>query len=187
MKRIFSISLFLVLALSLFACGGGGGACAECIDSDNDGICDVCEHEIDDSNGDEENGGEEPVADIALIEDGVPNFRIVLGSGISTDVRKYVDQNIVGKLKSRYDIELTSAQEGSSSDTPQETEVLIGDVTTRGEKYIFDRYELGKEGYMIKIVGKKERRINVSYVVSVDKSYINLSKHFAVYSYIGNF
>ena len=147
--KLFMLLLTLTLAFSLFACGGGGSddgdKCDECVDANNDGKCDVCGEEI----------PEEPAADIALIEDGVPNFSIVLGSGISTDVRKYVDQNIVGKLRNSYDIEITSAQEGSTNDVEQEIEILIGDVSSRGAKYTFDRYQLGKEGYMIKIIGSK--------------------------------
>ncbi|MBQ2423078.1 MAG: hypothetical protein II286_03915, partial [Clostridia bacterium] len=149
-SKLLMLLLALVLSLSLFACGGGGSddgddeGCVECIDVNFDGKCDVCGEAV-----------TEEVADIALVEDGVPNFRIVLGSGISTDVRKYVDQNIVGKLRNRYDIELPSAQEGGTNDVEQEIEVLIGDVTSRGAKYVFDRYELGKEGYMIKIIGTK--------------------------------
>ena len=149
LAKLFMLLLALTLSLSLFACGGGGSddgdKCDKCVDNDNSGTCDVCGEAM----------PEEPVADISLIEDGIANFRIVLGTGISTDVRKYVDQNIVGKLRNRYDIELPSAQEGGTNDVPQEIEVLIGDVTSRGAKYVFDRYELGKEGYMIKIIGTK--------------------------------
>ena len=150
MKKIISILLFLILSLSLFACGGGNGGddgkkCGECIDNDNSGTCDECGEAM----------PEEPISDINLIDDGVASFKIVLGSGIATDVRKYVDQSIVGKLRNKYDIELVSVQEGGSNDTQQEIEVLIGDVTSRGEQYIFDKYTLGKEGYMIRIVGSK--------------------------------
>ena len=148
-SKLLMLLLALVLSLSLFACGGGGSGdddkCDECVDSNADGKCDECGEDI----------PEEPAADIVLFDDGVPNFRIVLGSGIATDVRKYVDQNIVGKLRNKYDIELVSAQEGGSNDVPQEIEVLIGDVTTRGAKYTVDRYQFGKEGYMIKIIGSK--------------------------------
>ena len=147
--KLLMLLLALVLSLSLFACGGGDGGdgdkCDECIDTDNSGTCDVCGEAM----------PEEPASDIVLFEDGVSNFRIVLGTGIATDVRKFVDQNIVGKLRNKYNIELVSAQEGSTNDEPQEVEVLIGNVTTRGAKYMVNRYELGKKGYMIKIIGSK--------------------------------
>ena len=152
-SKLLMLLLALVLSLSLFACGGGGGddgdggdgeKCDECVDTNFDGKCDVCGEAV-----------TEEVADIALVEDGVPNFRIVLGSGISTDVRKYVDQNIVGKMRNKHDIEILSSQEGGANDVPQEIEILIGDVTTRGAKYTVDRYQFGKEGYMIKIIGSK--------------------------------
>ena len=149
MKKILSVFLFLVLALSLFACGGGGDGdgekCDVCVDDDNSDTCDVCGEAM----------PEEPISDIALIEDGVPNFNIVFGENASADVRKAANQNIVAKLRNSYDITVSAVVEGSQNDAPQDIEILIGDVTSRGAKYTLDRYTLGKEGYTFKIVGSK--------------------------------
>ena len=144
MKKFFFYLLLIILAVFLFSCGGA--KCEECVDTDGDGICDACGDDI---------GSESSVENVALIEDGIPGFKIVLGSDISTDVQEYVDEQIVEELKKTYGIELIAAKEGDSSDEIQDVEVLIGDVTTRGDKYVSDRYELGKEGYFIKIIGKK--------------------------------
>ena len=149
MKKILSIFLFLVLALSLFACGGGNGGddekCDECVDTDNSGTCDVCGEAM----------PEEPISDIALIEDGVPNFNIIYAESATSDIRKAITQNIVSKLKNSHKIEVSAVMEGSQNDNPQDIEILIGDVTSRGAKYTIDRYELGKKGYTFKIVGSK--------------------------------
>ncbi len=132
MRRNIFILMLLVLSLTFFACGGG---------SEGDG-------------GDETPGGE-VASDLELITDGIANFRIVLGEKIPTDVRKNVDQQIVKRLQNKHQIDVVAAQQGTENDKIEDVEVLIGDVTNRGEKYIFDRYEFGKEGYMIKIVGTK--------------------------------
>ena len=150
MKKILSLFLFLVLALSLFACGGGGGdgdveKCDVCVDGDNSGTCDVCGEAM----------PEEPISDIALIEDGIANFSIVYSENANSDVRKAITQNIVSKLKNSHKIEVSAVMEGSQNDVPQDIEILIGDVTSRGAKYTIDRYALGKEGYTFKIVGSK--------------------------------
>jgi len=150
--KLLVLLLALTLSLSLFACGGGSDGCDECVDADGDGICDVCENEIND-NGDEDD--EEPASDIALIEDGVPNFQVIFGDDISADVRKAVNQNIVAKLRVSHDIEVDAVSQGGDNDVPQDVEILIGNVDSRGAKYVFDRYALGKEGYMIKIIGSK--------------------------------
>ena len=92
--------------------------------------------------------------DIELITDGLANFRIVLGEKISDDVRKAIDLEILPALEKK-NINVISAQQGTEKDKVQELEVLIGDVTNRGEEYIFDRYDFGKDGYVIKIVGTK--------------------------------
>ena len=133
-KKLLLLLLTLALSVALFACGG--------------------------SNDEDDGGGDNPpetsvAEDLELITDGIANFRIVLGDKIHTDVRKAVDLDIVHALEKDHQIEVISAQQGSSKDVPQEIEVLIGDVTNRGDKYIYDRYEFGNEGYMIKIIDKK--------------------------------
>ena len=134
MTKLLMLLLALVLSFSLFACGGG---------NDDDG----------DEGG--EPGDETVTAnDLELITDGVANFRFVLGDKIPADIRTAIDFEILPALEDQ-GIEVESAQQGTSGDKVQDVEVLIGNVTNRGEDYIFDPYDLGKEGYMIKIVGTK--------------------------------
>lgn len=120
---------------------GAAVACTECTDTDGDGKCDVC--------------GGDTVTELPLLINGEPNFQFVLASGIHIDIRRTVEQSIVRSIKSKTGIEIVSVTEGANSDTEREIEVLIGDVTTRGDKYVYDRYSLGKEGYVIKAVGTK--------------------------------
>ncbi len=129
--KILLLLLCVAFSFSLFACGG---------DEDSD------------------DGGNPPatevVNDVELITDGVAKFRIVLGSKIPTDVRRTVELQILPALKAK-GIEVIAAQEGNSNDAIEDVEVLVGDVTSRGDEYVFDRYMFGNEGYMIKIVGTK--------------------------------
>ncbi len=168
LKKLLALILGIVLCFSLFACGGsdpctehadenGDGkcdACGErlekepcetCVDSDGDGKCDKCSEAVE----------PEPTADIPLIVDGEVTFKIVLAKNIDGDARKYVTKNIQALLRNTYKITLDVVTEGSSDDTVTDTEVLIGDITTRGEKYEFDRYTLGKKGYIIKAIDGK--------------------------------
>ena len=91
---------------------------------------------------------------LELIDDGEANFRFVLGEKIPTDVRIAIDMEILPALAAQ-GITVECAQQGTSTDKIQDVEVLIGNVTNRGEEYIFDRYDLGEAGYMFKIVGSK--------------------------------
>ncbi len=168
LRKIVLLLLSLTLMFGLFACGGSD-PCTECTDSDGDGKCDVCGGKVEkepctectDSDGDGKCDvcGEDvtpaPASDVALIEDGAVKFQIVLGKNISTDVRKAATKDIQAVMRNKYKLEVKVVDEGSSDDTPQDIEVLIGDITTRGDEYKFDRYTLGKDGYIIKIIGTK--------------------------------
>ncbi len=145
LRKIVLLLLSLTLIFGLFACGGGSDPCTECTDSDGDGKCDECGEAVE----------PEPTADIPLIVDGEVKFQIVLGKNIDADVRKAVDKDIKGTLRNKHKIELTVVDEGSKDDTVKDVEILIGDITTRGDEYKFDRYSLGKDGYIIKMIGTK--------------------------------
>lgn len=131
--KLLLLLLALTLSLTLFACGGGGGDNGE------------------DDGGDEE---EEVINDVILIEDGTPKFNIVFGKTTDSDTRNAIRQQIVSKLE-KVDIVVNAVPDGGENDVPQDVEVLVGDVTSRGDKYVFDGHQFGKEGYMIKIVGTK--------------------------------
>ena len=123
---------------------GAAVACAECVDDDGDEECDVCGSAV-----------EPAVVELPLLIDGEPNFQFVLASGTNIDVRRTVEQTVIRTIKTKTGVELTSVTEGASNDEEMEIEVLIGNVSSRGERYLYDEHTLGKKGYVIKIVGKK--------------------------------
>lgn len=173
MKTARRISLFLIVAMMmamLFSCRGSD-PCTTCVDSDSDGACDVCgedmpttpcERCVDDNldgKCDVCGGAVTPIVsggEIALISGGNANFQIVVAKGTATSVRSKINSEIIGKLKTKSGIDVTSVNEGSTADKKQETvEVLIGGVSNRGSEYEYDQYKLGLKGYVIKTVGTK--------------------------------
>jgi hypothetical protein len=98
---------------------------------------------------------EEEVADLPLFEDGEPTFQIVIGKSEPNTVKHAAKSSIQETLKDKYDVDVYLFTEGSDDDANMDIEILIGNVTSRGEKYFFDEHTLGKEGYVIKIVGEK--------------------------------
>ncbi len=172
MKNLIKIVLLLLsltLIFGLFACGGGSDPCTEHTDENSDGKCDKCGEKVDtppcdtciDSDGDGkcDECGEavepEPTADIPLIVDGEAKFQIVLAKNIGADVRKTVTKEIQTALSKDYKITVSVVTEGSKDDTPTDTEILIGNVTARGERYEFDGYSLGKKGYTVRMIDGK--------------------------------
>ena len=141
MKKLFLFTLTLIIALSLFACGKTP-ACESCSDVDLDGICDVCTNAM-------------PANDIILFENNVPTFTVITSKDIDSRARYNISKAIKNDFKSKHDIVINTMTEGSSSDVIGEVEILIGNVASRGEEYFYDSHSLGKEGYIIKIVGKK--------------------------------
>ena len=140
--------LFLILTLSLMlviASCGGTKPCKECVDDNSDGICDVCKKEM----------PEEEVADVPLFEDGEPTFQVVISEDASTVIRQKAVNSIKSMLRYDYDVTVDVFTEGSGEDSELDIEVLIGDVASRGDKYFLDGHTLGKNGYVIKIVGQK--------------------------------
>ena len=134
-RKILTLLLSLALVFALFACGK-----CEHEDPNKDGVCDKCGEEV-----------EVEIADVALIEDGVAKFQFVVETGVSSDVVKAVDK-IIKALK-EYDINVERVTD--KADNAKDIEVLIGDVTTRGDAYKIDKYALGPKGYVIKIVDSK--------------------------------
>lgn len=142
-KFLLFLLLTVSISLSLFACGGGGGdePCVECVDENLDGKCDECGGEV-----------ELPQADLPLFVEGEPTFKIVMADDVANDVKEAVRalQNTLSRSKG---IEVTVEFESKS--TVSEVEVLIGNITSRGEKYSIDEHTLGTEGYVMKLVGTK--------------------------------
>ncbi len=138
-KRLLFVLLVLTLTLALFACGGGD-KCKKHVDEDNDGKCDKCGESI-----------EAEAARVLLFDDGLPTFQFVLGDGIPKNVRDAVNDYTNGMDDIGLDIEIVN----DTADNIQDCEILIGDVVNRGEKYKYDKYTLGNDGYVFKIVDKK--------------------------------
>ena len=145
LKKILLMLLALSLIFAIASCGGGAKGCDSCVDDDGDGICDVCKKKI----------PEDEIADVPLFEDGEPTFQVVLAKNLDNAVRKAVNSTLKVKVKDAYDVSIDSFTEESENDEEIDIEIIIGNVTSRGEKYFFDGHTLGKEGYVIKIVGSK--------------------------------
>ena len=137
LKRFFIFALTLTLVFALFSCG-------ECkhADEDGDGICDKCDEVISE---------EKKIEDVNLIENGEVKFQIVVEKDASAEVSAAVD-SVIANFE-RLGAALNRVDDDSS--TSADVEVLIGNVTSRGEQYILDKHSLGYDGYVIKIIGKK--------------------------------
>lgn len=146
-KRLKTLLFITVLVFSLLitACGGGGDkACKTCVDSDLDGFCDVCKKEI-----------PKKKDDIVLIEGGVAKFSFVIGADVGAAVEDALSEEIVSAMDTDHGIKIDVIREGTISDTKRDTEILIGEVKNRGDKYAKDGQKLGKNGYSIEIVDTK--------------------------------
>ena len=114
--------------------------CTEHIDADGDGKCDVC--------GD---ATEATGIQIPLISSEEAKFRFVVANTLSGSARMEIA--LLTENLSEFGIETEVVFES----TPSENicEILVGDVTSRGKKYEFDKYSLGKKGYIIKGIDNK--------------------------------
>ncbi len=131
-KKLLLIFLVLTLALALFACS----KCKH-TDEDNNDVCDKC--------------GEALVTEVKLFDNGTPNFQFVLASDLSKNAKNLIDEYI----ENMEDIDVDIYAVEDEEDTIESCEVLVGNVTSRGEKYIYDSHKLGSEGYIIQIIGTK--------------------------------
>ena len=142
LKKFLFVFLVLTLAFCLFACGGGNDPCKTHVDKDNDGKCDKCSETIE---------GQPAAKDVVLVEDGEANFQIVYANGLSTMVN-----GKVGKMKTTFaGLGIDVDRVLDKADNAQDCEILIGNVTTRGDKYFVDGHDYGMEGYVIKIIDSK--------------------------------
>ena len=114
--------------------------CEECVDSDGDGFCDVCDNEY-----------VVVLKEVALIEKGKANFNVVVESGLPGTSVKYVDQ-LINTLKG-FGVTVTKVED--KENTAQECEILIGNITSRGDKYKKDMHVYGAEGYTVELIDSK--------------------------------
>ena len=148
-KKVLLLLIALLLIFTVASCDGGDKTdepCDVCVDGNGDGKCDSCKKDI----------PTQTAEDILLFdEDGIPTFKIVLSAELPSSMRQTVNTNIKMMLQREYDIEIDIVVEGKENDEVTETEILIGNVKNRGDKYSFDGHSLGKAGYSIRPVGTK--------------------------------
>ena len=142
-KKLLVVLFTLSFILALVSCGAT--VCTECVDGDGNGLCDNCDKEM----------PKTETNDIVLFEDEEPTFQIILAKGISNEVKQAVNTGIKAVLRNTKNISLDVFTEGDKSESETEIEILVGNVTSRGDKYTFDAHVLGKEGYAIRIVDNK--------------------------------
>ena len=143
MKKLLAILLALALLLPVFTMTG-------CQTPPDDGI--------DDGGGnvdDTPSGGDTETPDstqLALIEDGVPNFTIVYDHTLDATVISAItlwDNRLGG-----FDIDVT-VNAGYNVNKVQDCEILIGTTFMGRDGYIVDVRDYGDEGYVIKVVDEK--------------------------------
>ena len=151
MKKIIVLLLVLTLGLALIACGGET-PCTEHIDADANGKCDNCGATVEPEGGDEGNGGSQDASVIELIKDGAATFQIVSTEDTSIEIGRPLS-NLVKNINDCIDEANVKAVFEHIS--PKETEIIFGNVTSRGDKYTLANaspYAYGYEGWSVKIV-----------------------------------
>ena len=131
---VITMRLMAALTLSLFSCGG-----CEHVDENGDGACEACGEVFTERTS------------VGLVENGVATFNIVYGSGIGIPVSNQLKELQKNLEKIDLDIDVNPDKAGNEI----ECEVLVGNVTSRGDEYLYDVHTLGKEGYIIKRIGTK--------------------------------
>ena len=117
------------------------GECDECVDENEDFVCDVCGSQIEKER-------------ISLIADRKANFVIVIASEYANGDVMYVVNTLISSLRDR-GISVRDAVLENNPVAISECEVLIGNVESRGEKYQMDAHLLGSKGYSIRMVEGK--------------------------------
>lgn len=160
LKLIFVFLLALTLVFALVSCGE---PCTEHVDADKNGKCDKCEAEMTECAEHEDKDGnnicdkcgnstEESAEKLILIKSGDVKFRFVMG----TDLNDKAIDSLSAFVSNMKELGLTvDVVDNSSEPDDSVIEVLVGSVTTRGEKYILNRLDYGKTGYIIKEIDNK--------------------------------
>ena len=144
MKKVIVFALIIICVVTMVSCDSIIKICYPHVDEDSNYLCDKCDKELE---------GYVPLDDIGLvlIKDNVAKFQIVIGNNVGGDATKKINDFIKEMNNTGIDISRVYDTEGNA----QACEILIGDVSTRGEQYLFDRYSLGENGYIVKRVGSK--------------------------------
>ena len=179
-----SVLLLICIAVSFTACSDNPAACLECIDSDLDGKCDECGKAVEkqhteciDTNADnkcDECGKELPVVckkcvdknydgkcdvcesavsvdGLVLLRNGEVNFAFVVSDALPEADRAIVAETILS-LK---DLGLNVSAYTEDEDHGKAVEILVGNVSSRGDKFLTEERSLGYEGYSLRIIDGK--------------------------------
>ena len=154
MKRtLILLLLSLSIIFSLLSCGGDG-ACTEHTDANRDGKCDTCDATVEPSGGEGGEGDGNDSAAIELIKDGDALFSVLVASSASSVVRDYAN-GLINELNKYYVEDKDVVMSYDSAELDPGTEIIIGPVTSRGEKFNVDIHYLGYEGFAIKAIDGK--------------------------------
>ena len=165
MKKLLILLLALVLVFAFASCekehvdNDNDGKCDECgktlsenppacsehVDSDEDGKCDSCGATI-------EGGEENNDSPLVLIENSTAKFKIVYDSSFTSKMRKNINNFVKDMKNAGVDI---VAEEDDKHSVVTDVEVLIGNISSRGEEYTVDVHTLGSKGYIVKKIGTK--------------------------------
>ena len=151
MKKIIVLLLVLTLGLALVACGGET-PCTEHVDADANGECDSCGAAVETEDGEGNGGGSQDASVIELIKNGAATFQIVSTEDTSIEIGRPLS-NLVKNINDCIDEANVKAVFEHIS--PKETEIIFGNVTSRGDKYTLANaspYAYGYEGWSVKIV-----------------------------------
>ena len=153
MKKTLALLLISILVIfSLISCGGDT-PCTEHVDADANGKCDNCDATVEPQGGDEGNGGDAG-SDVVLVKDGDALFSVLVASSASSVIRDYAN-GLIQELNKYYieDKDVIASYDNAELDPG--AEIIIGPVTSRGEKFNVDVHYLGYEGFAIKAIDGK--------------------------------
>ena len=151
MKKLLILFLILTLGFVLVACGGDTDPCTEHVDADANGKCDNCDADVEPEDDGGDNGGNTADA-IELIKNGSATFTIVSTEDTSSGIGRPFNNFIKNVNDCIEDANVESVFEHVPANG---TEIIIGNVMTRGEKYTADSespYAYGYEGWAVKVI-----------------------------------
>ncbi len=154
MKRVLKLyliyALLIAALLSLSACtlppsdGGGDTACTKHTDSDGDELCDKCFAYC---------PAPEDDSIIKLISKGKVGFKVIVNFTENPKARN-VFTKLARMLEDEYSMKLLVVND-EKENKELECEILVGNVTSRGEKYCYDYHALGPDGRAVEVIDNK--------------------------------
>ena len=176
-KTLLLLLITISIIFSLLSCGGDT-SCTEHVDADTDGKCDSCGTTVEPTGGDGDGGD----GVIELIKDGDALFSVLVASGASNEIRDYAN-SLIHELNKYYVEDGDVVMSYDSAELDPGTEIIVGPVTSRGDKFNVDVHYLGYEGFAIKAIDGKLFVIaggNTGYKKAIDylkKSILNLDEY----------